>query len=160
MGAMGRLEPPTSERINIEGYEGSNDYVLTQLLKDIKEGRKNPEGIAAVISQALTKVLYTEKELKSKDLPDHKMFFFAGNPEVPMSMINRILGPMYARIDMFELDLLPTGELELAKSQLESASQKGFYTSSMYDSYALHLAKSMEAFAKYLWKLEGRKGDA
>ena len=157
IGAIMRLMPPSMTRMHIEGYTnpGSAHYVMTQLWNDIKEGRKNPEGIATVINQSLTHILYTEEELKSKEPPpEQEIRFFPCDPEVPRAMIKRILNPMYAKLEIFDLELLPINELEIAVSYLEGASQKGYYTRSMYDSYALHLAQSMEKFAKYLWKLE------
>ena len=60
---------------------------------------------------------------------------------------------MYEKIEIFDVELLPIGELEMAMSYLDSFSQQGYFTRTQFMSYALHLAQSMEKFEKYLWKL-------
>jgi hypothetical protein len=63
---------------------------------------------------------------------------------------------MYAKIEIFDVELLPITELEMAMSYLESFSKEGSFTMYQFMSYAFNLAESMEKFEKYLWKLDGR----
>ena len=101
-------------------------------------------------------MLFTSEEKQSKKAaPEVKYPFWSGNPAVPRAFISAIINPMYAKLELFELELLPINELEMAASYLDASARRGFYTRSMFNSYALHLAQSMEKFAQYLWKLKG-----
>lgn len=162
--AMMRLKPITPEQMQIEDYGktlGSGGYVselevTTQFLKDIREGKRKPDGSAMVINSALEKALFSDEELTSKGpLPDVRYSFCSGDPAVPRAMIQRVLNPMYAKLDIFELEHLPIHELEMAMSDLVTMSQQGCITRNAFLPYALHLAQSMERFAAYLWKLKG-----
>ena len=131
------------------------DAIINQVWQDIQEGKRKPDGSAMIINNALEQVLYSDEERKSKGLPPEKRYLFPQSSQaVPRSWLSRILNPMYAKIEIFDVELLPIGELEMAMSYLDSFSQQGHFTRHLFMSYTLHLAQSMEKFAKYLWKLE------
>lgn len=160
--AMMRLKP-VAAMIEIEGYGHSRgpghysvDLPIFLFWEDIREGKGDPGDSANIIHQAFQKVMFNNEERAMKAAPpDVKYPLYSGNLEVPKAMIKRILNPMYAKLDIFELELLPINELEMAMSYLNGISQSGFIRRYAFISYALHLAQSMEKFADYLWKLEG-----
>ena len=157
-----RLEPFWTPLIEIDGYGHatpsggwSSSLPAFSLWNDMKEGKRTPEGAANIIHQALSKVLFSDEERAMRSSPPDTTYrFSSGDPEVPRAMIRRILNPLYAKLEIFDLELLPIGELEMAMSYLDGFSQQGAMTRYGYISYALHLAQSMEKFGKYLWKLE------
>jgi len=168
--AIMRLKPPAAKRMFIEGYEEREDHsdlasdlrITGQLWSDVKEGRRKPDGIAMVIYQALEAALQPEGKKKKAKTPatEEKLPFGEGEPETAQATIKRVLNPMYAKLEIFDLASLPVNEMELALGQLEKAERNGHYTASMYDTYALNLAQAMERFAEYLWRLEGWDGES
>jgi hypothetical protein len=138
---------------DLSGYV-STEQTIDQLWNDIRNGKKEPDGSAMIIYNALEQVLYSDEERQNKGLPPEKKYPLSGSRAVPKSWLRRILNPMYAKIEIFDVELLPIGELEMAMSYLDSFSQQGYFTRTQFMSYALHLAQSMEKFEKYLWKLE------
>ena len=138
---------------DLSGYV-STEQIIDHLWKNIRNGKREPEGSAMIINNALEKVLYSDEERTNKGLPPEKKYPFPSSRAVPRSWLRRILNPMYAKMEIFDVELLPIGELEMAMSYLDSFSQQGHFTRHQFMSYALHLAQSMEKFAKYLWKLE------
>jgi hypothetical protein len=148
-----RMELFESGDWDLSGYV-STEGTIDQLWEDIRNGKREPDGSAMIINNALDKVLYSDEERKSKGLPPEKKYPFPSSRAVPRSWLRRILNPMYANIEIFDVELLPIGELEMAMSYLDSFSQQGYFTRGQFVSYALHLAQSMEKFGKYLWKLE------
>lgn len=160
-GAMMRLRPPIFQSIEIEGYSSTGDETVFQFWWDIKEGKRGPDGSAKIIDNALTKAIFSDEERTGKEsLPDETYPFFRGDPAISKAMIGRILNPMYAKLEIFDLELLPINELEMAMSQLDTFSQLGHMTTLGFSSYAYELARSMEKFAKYLWKLENWSHEA
>jgi len=133
----------------------SASETIHQLWQDIQNGRREPDGSAMIISNALEKVLYSDEERKNKELLPEKIYPFSSNLAVLTRLwVRRILNPMYAKIEIFDLELLPIGELELVMSDLDQFSQQEYFSRHKFMSCTLHLAQSMEKFAKYLWKLE------
>lgn len=160
IGAMMRLKP-IGHTIEIEGYSHytesggyGSDFPIFKFWKDIKEGKRNPDGVAMIIYDAFQKTLYSDEEKAMKSIPSLKYPLSIGETAVPTAMIKRVLNPMYAKLEVFELDRLPINELEMAMSYLDTFKELGYMERSTFGSYALHLAQSMEKFAKYLWKLE------
>jgi len=137
-----------------------NEYVsvseiIDQVWQDIENGRREPDGSAMIINNALEKVIYSDEERKNKELPPTKIYPFSSNQaSITRLWVRRILNPLYAKIEIFDLESLPIGELELVMSDLEKFSQQGYFSRNQFMSCAYHLALSMEKFAKYLWKLE------
>jgi len=160
--AMMRLRPPGAPMIEIEGYSHTtasggfgSDLPVFLFWIDIREGKREPGGAAQVIYEAFGEGLYSDEERAMTGVAPDKMYpFCSGDPEVPRAMIKRILNPMYAKLEIFKLDQLPINELEMAMSYLDAFSQRGHINRYGLSSYALHLAQSMEKFAKYLWGLE------
>jgi len=151
---MTRMELFDSGDLDLSGYVPT-EQIIGLLWADIENGRREPDGSAMIINNALEQVLYSDEERKSKGLPPEKRYLFPQSSQaVPRSWLSRILNPMYAKIEIFDVELLPIGELEMAMGYLDSFSQQGHFTRHQFMSYALHLAQSMEKFAKYLWKLE------
>ncbi|MBU2534729.1 MAG: hypothetical protein ABIK32_00945 [Chloroflexota bacterium] len=148
--AIERLNPVGNGIIEIEGLGRS-----LLVWKKIREGRKEPEGIAIIVGKAFEKVLCSEEEWTAKVTPpDVKYPFQSGDPDVPRSWIKQMLNLMYSKLEIFDLDLLPISELELAMSTLETFSQLGHITRDGFAVYSLRLAQAMEKFGKYLWKIE------
>jgi hypothetical protein len=138
---------------DLSGYV-STDQSMYNLWEDIRKGKRNPGGSAMIISAAIEKVIYSDEERKNKELPPEKIYQLNRSLAVDRSWIRRILNPMYAKIEIFDIELLPIGELEMAMSYLDSFSQQGHFTRNQFMVYNLHLAQSMEKFAKHLWNLE------
>ena len=149
-----RMELFESGDWDLSGY-ASTEQTIDQLWEDIRNGKREPDGSAMIIYNALEQVLYGDEERANKGTPPEKKYPFPSSQAVPRSWVRRILNPMYAKIEIFHVELLPIGELEMAMSYLDSFSQQGHFTRHQFMSYALHLAQSMEKFAKYLWQLEG-----
>jgi len=148
--AIERLNPIGNGIIEIEGYGHSCLF-----WKEIREGKREPKGTAIIIGKAFERVLCSEEEWSMKTTPPNKTYpFHSGDPDVPRSWIKQILNLMYAKLEIFDLELLPISELELAMSTLETFSQLGCLTRDGFAVYSLHLAQAMEKFGKYLWRLE------
>ena len=160
IGAMMLLKP-LGYIIEIEGYDPytesgyGSDIPIFKFWKDIKEGKRNPDGAAMIIYNAFQKTLFSDEERRMKSIPDIKYPLSVGATAVPTAMIKRVLDPMYAKLEIFELNLLPINELEMAMSYLDTFKQLGYMERNVFFSYALHLAQSMEKFAQYLWNIEG-----
>lgn len=143
----------------VESSDGlAVNLTIHQLWDDIRQGKRQPDGSAMVINNVLDKVLFSEEERAQKELPLDKTYslqnIWGGQRDVPKAFISRILNPMYAKLEIFDLELLPISELEQAMQHLEFFRQRGYVSRYDFMSYGLHLAQSMEKFAKYLWKLE------
>lgn len=151
---------PDYHGIQIEIYGGptksSDDASIPDVIwQAIQEGKRNPDGSAMTIYDVVLKVFFTDEERTSKELPPEKTYPFPrGCPAIAMGRIRRILNPMYAKLEIFDMQLLPIGELEEASTILDTFSELGHITRRGFTSYALHLAQSMEKFGKYFWKLE------
>ena len=163
IGAMMYLKPIGTPMIEIEEYGHSikpdhfdPDLPIFLFWQDIQEGKRGPEGAADVIYEVFQKVLYSDEERAMKKAPPDKTYpFDIRHLTFPRVTIRRILNPMYAKLEIFELELLPNNELEMAMGYLDTFAQSGYINRYTLISYALHLAQSMEKFAKYLWRLEG-----
>jgi len=130
---------------------------INQLWQDIENGRREPDGSAMIINNALEKVIYSDEERKNKELQHQKIYPFSSNQaSITRLWVRRILNPMYAKIEIFDLKSLPIGELEFVMSDLEKFSQQGYFSRHQFMSCAYHFALAIEKFAKYLWKLENR----
>lgn len=159
IGAMMRLIPPLFQKMKIEGYSDSlHGGGIFELWKDIQEGKREPADSATIIDNALSKAILSEGERQSEEdfekVLEQTYPFFGGDPRVPKAMIGRIVNPMYGKLEIFEIDLLPINELEMAMSELDAMSQLGHMTIRGFLSYASQLAQAMEKFAEYLWKLK------
>ncbi len=152
---------PLGHIIEIEGYDPytesggyGSDLPIFKFWEDIREGKRNPDGVAMIIYNAFQKTLFSDEERRMKSIPDIKYPLSVGETAVPTAMMKRVIDPMYAKLEVFELNLLPINELEMAMSYLDTFKQLGYIKRSTFCSYALHLAQSMEKFGVYLWKLE------
>lgn len=150
-----RLELLDSGDWDLRGYIGV-EQIIDGLWEDIRNGKTEPDGLAREITNALEGVLYSDEERESKALPPEKRFPFPTNRAVLRSWLRRTLNPMYAKIEIFDVESLPIGELEMAMSYLDLFSEQGYFTRHQFISYALHLTHATEKFAKYFWKLENR----
>jgi len=149
-----RMELSDKGDWDLTGYV-STEQTIDHLWEEVQSGKRKPDDSAMIIRNALEQVLYSEEERTHKGTPPEKKYSFPSSRAVPRSWVKRILNPMYAKIEIFDVELLPIGELEMAMSYLNSFSQQGYFTRHQFISYAHHLAQSMEKFAKYLWQLEG-----
>ncbi len=155
------LLKPAGAIIEIEDYPHSrgpghynSDLPIFLFWEDIKEGRRDPDGAAKEINDAFSNVLFSDEERVMKSIPDLQYPVSSSGTTGPSTMIKRIMNPMYAKLEIFELELLPINELETAIGCLDTFKQSGHMGRIEFISYVLHLAQSMEKFAKYLWKLE------
>lgn len=160
IGAISRLLPIGS-RIEIEGYGHDSNSgrpvgdPMTLYWKDIREGKKNPKGCGMIIGKAVEKSVYTEEEFKWKEVPPEQTWpFHNGDPDVPRSWLRGILNAIYSKLDIFDLNMLPIQELEMALSSLDSMSQNGYVTRTKYTSFSHHLAQAFEKLATHLWNIE------
>ena len=157
---MTRMELFDSGDLDLSGYVPT-EQIIGLLWADIENGRREPDGSAMIINNALEKVIYSDEERKNKELPPTKIYPFSSNQaSITRLWVRRILNPLYAKIEIFDLESLPIGELELVMSDLEKFSQQGYFSRNQFMSCAYHLALSIEKFAKYLWKLENWSGGA
>lgn len=151
---MARMELFESGEYDLSGYV-STEETIHQIWQDNQNGRREPDGSAMIISNALEKVLYSDEERKNKELPSEKTYQFPCNlAALTRLWVRTILNPMYAKMEIFDAELLPIGELELVLSHLDEFSQQGYFSRHEFMSCVLHLAQSMEKFAKYLRKLD------
>ena len=151
---MARIELFESGDYDLSGYV-STEETIYKLWQDIQNGREEPDGSAMIICNALEKVIYSDEERKNKELPGKKIYQFPRcKADLIRLWVRTILNPMYASIGIFDAELLPIGELELVMSNLDKFSKQGYFSRHEFMSCALHLAQSMEKFAKYLCKLE------
>jgi hypothetical protein len=133
----------------------SADQIINDIWENIEKGKEEPDGSAKIIMNVLEKVLYSDEERNKKGLPSEKKYTFPSNQaDLIRLWVRRILNPMYAKIEIFDLELLPIGELELVMINLDRFSKQGHFSRHEFVSFAFHLALSMEKFGEYLWKLE------
>lgn len=162
--AVWRLNPIGNKAIPIEGYNfttesgGYSSYQpLSLFWRDIETGKRKPDDAAEVLDEAIRKVMYSENERTTPNpSPDPHYMLGRGDLEVSKTMLRTILNPMYAKFEIFDLNLLPVDELETAMSTLEQVERLGYVTRFEFQVYAAHLNRSIERFGKYLWKLEHR----
>jgi hypothetical protein len=167
--ALWRLKPLTSQTIHIQGYDDGNteeskrrDAELNRMKQfwiDMRDGKKEPVNSALLLHAALHEVLFSKREgeKENKKPPPKKTYPLGdGDLEISRALIKGILNSLYAKLEIFDMELLPISELEIAMSYIEHFSQLGRGERKKFGTYAFHLALSMEKFATYLWKLENR----
>lgn len=136
------------------------DDVIGQVWRGIREGSREPKGSAVLIDKALFEVMYSNEEKKGeKSLvesdPGYRLVdIFGRERELPAGFTSRMLSTIYAKLDIFDLKLMPTKELERAMERLEFFRVKDYIIRSQLMFYAHELAVSIEKFGIYLWKLE------
>ena len=128
------------------------DALIVGVWEDIIEGKRAPEGLVMIIDSAIQKVIFSDEEREGKGLPIEKVYVI--KRDVPKLFVSRVLNPMYAKLEIFDLKLLPIHELELVMDHLESFRQQGCASNYKLMSYAHHVGESMEKFGRYLWRLE------
>jgi len=147
-----RFESSESGNWDWEGY-ASAGVNISHVWLDIRTGKRKPDGATLIITDELEGKLYRGKESKDKELPREKKNSFASSVAYIRSLVREVLNTMYAKIEIFEVELLPITEMEMAMNYLESFSREGCFTMYEFMSYAFNLAESMEKFEKYIWKL-------
>lgn len=136
--------------------------IISQLWKGIREGEKEPKGSAMLVSKAVYEVMYSDEEKKGERTliesdPKYQLEdIFGRERELPKAFISRILNTIYAKLEIFDMKLLPIIELERVMEHLEFFRAKDCIVRSQFIIYAGKLAQSMEMFGIYLWKLENR----
>jgi hypothetical protein len=136
--------------------------VISEIWRGIREGEREPKRSAELVSKAVSEVMYSDEEKKGEELlvasdPRYKLKdIFDRERELPTAFISWILNTIYARLDIFDWKLLPIKELEGAMEHLEFFRAKEDILRSQLMLYAGKLARSMEMFGIYLWKLENR----
>ena len=149
------------------GIVESNDgfrvnEVISKVWMGIREGEREPQGSAMLVSKAVYEVMYSEEEKKGERTlveidPKYKLEdIFGRERELPKAFISKILNTIYAKVEIFDLKLLPIIELEGVVEHLEFFRGKDSIIRSQFILYAGKLAKSMEMLGIYLWKLENR----
>jgi len=134
--------------------------IISQVWKEIREGEREPKGSAMLVSKAVNEVMYSDEEKKGERTliesdPKYKLEdIFGRERELPKAFISRILNTIYAKLEIFDMKLLPIIELEGVMEHLELFRAKDEIIRSQFILYAGKLAKSMEMFGIYLWKLE------
>lgn len=131
-----RLNSSGNKAIPIEGYSFTTEsggfsscQPLSLFWQDIEKGKRKPDGAAEVLDEAIRKLAYSEDEqLASSSSPEPRYRLGRGDLEVSKTMIRTILNQMYAKIEIFDLDLLPVDELEMAMSTLEQTERSGYIT--------------------------------
>ena len=138
------------------------DDVIGKVWRGIKEGSREPKGSAELITEAIFEVMHSNEEKKGKkslvesDPRYRLMDIFDRERELPTGFISRILNTIYAKLEIFDLKLMPIKELERAMERLAFFRVKNYIIRSQLMLYAHELAVSMEMFGIYLWKLENR----
>ena len=150
-----RFESSDSANWDLKRYEEAGN-TITHLWLDVRSGKRKFAGVASAIVNALEGGLYRGKESKDKELSGEKEYSFYSRAGWIRSLVREVLNTMYAKIEIFDVELLPITELEMAMSYLESFSEKGSFTMYQFMSYAMNLAESIEKFEKYLRKLDKR----
>jgi hypothetical protein len=134
--------------------------VIGQVWRGIREGSREPKGSAALISEAIFEVMHSNEEKKGgKSLaesdPRYRLTdIFDRERELPTGFISRMLNTIYAKLEIFDLKLMPIKELERAMERLQFFRVKDYIVRSQLMFYTHELAVSMEMFGIYLWKLE------
>jgi hypothetical protein len=133
--------------------------IVNQIWKDIREGERQPEGSAKGVKKAVHEVMYSDEEKKGQRTlverdPKYQLKnIFGRERELPTAFISRILNTIYAKLEILELKNLPIIELEGARDHLDFFENKKIIRSQIM-LYVDKVAKSMEMFGIYLWKLE------
>jgi len=136
--------------------------VIGQVWKDIREGEREPKGSGMLVQKAVYEVMYSDDEKKGKKTlaesdPKYQLEDpFGRERELPTAVIRSILNTIHAKVDIFDRRLLPVRELEGVIGHLEFFRAKDEVLRSQFILYAAKLARSMEMFGEYLWKLENR----
>lgn len=137
-----------------------NEYI-SQVWKEIREGEREPKGLAWLVDAAVWEVMYSREEKKGERTliesePKYQLKDIHGRErELPKAFVSWILNTIYAKVEIFDRELLPVRELEGAMEHLEFFRAKDEIIRSQLILYAGKLARSMEMFGEYLWKLEG-----
>jgi len=138
----------------LEGYISAGK-IINDIWENIEKGKEEPDGSAIIIENALEKVIFSDEERNKKELSYKEKYAFGSNQEHLIRLwVRRILNPMYAKIEIFDVELLPIEELELVMTALDKFSKQGGFSKYEFMSCAYHLALSMEKFGEYLWELE------
>ena len=136
--------------------------IISQIWGGIREGEREPKGSAKLVSKAVSEVMYSDEEKKGERTlieidPKYQLEdIFGRERELPKAFISKILNTIYAKLEIFDLKLLPIIELEGVMEHLEFFRAKDSIIRSQFMLYAGKLAQSMEMFGIYLWKLENR----
>ena len=136
--------------------------IISQIWGGIREGEREPKGSAKLVSKAVSEVMYSDEEKKGERVlvesdPRYQLKdIFGRERELPTALISRILNIIYAKLEIFDLKLLPIKELERVMEHLEFFRAKDSIIRSQLILYTGELAQSMEMFGIYLWKLENR----
>ena len=147
------FESSESGNWDVKGYESAGQTIFN-LWIDIRSGKRKPDKATLIIIDALEQGLYRGKVSKATEMEGEKKNSFKSSIEWIRSEVKVVLNTMYAKIEIFDVELIPIRELEMAMSYLDLFSEKGSFTMPQFLSYAFNLAESMEKFEKYLWKLE------
>ena len=150
-----RFESSESANWDLKGYQEAGT-TISHLWLDIRTGKREPIAVTSAIADALEGGLYRGKESRDKELPGEKEYSFYSSAGWIRSLVRGVLNTMYAKIEIFDMELLPITELERAMGYLESFSKEGSFTGYEFLSYAMNLAESMEKLEKYFWKLDNR----
>jgi len=138
---------------------GVND-IISQVWKEIREGRREPKGSAKLVNKAVFEVMYSDEKKKGErnlieSDPKYQLEGpFGRQRELPTAFISPILNTIYAKRDIFDTKFMPVKELEGVMEHLELFRAKDEISRSQFMLYAGKLAGSMEMFGEYLWKLE------
>jgi len=155
-------------RINEDGgiVESNDGFRVNEIISkvwiDIREGKREPKGSAWLVSKAVYEAMYSDEEKKGEKTviesdPKYQLEdIFGRERELPKAFISRILNTIYAKLEIFDLKLLPIIELERVMEHLEFFRAKDYIIRSQFILYAGELGQSMEMFGIYLWKLENR----
>lgn len=136
--------------------------IISQIWGGIREGEREPKGSAKLVSKAVSEVMYSDEEKKGERVlvesdPRYQLKdIFGRERELPTALLSRILNTIYAKLEIFDLKLLPIKELERVMEHLEFFRAKDSIIRSQLILYTGELAQSMEMFGIYLWKLENR----
>ena len=146
----------------VESSDGLGvDDIISQVWKEIREGRRKPKASAMLVMEAVNEVMYTDEEKKGERTlierdPKYQLEdIFGRQRELPTALISPILKTIYAKRDIFDTKFVPAKELEGAMEHLQLFRAKDEISRSQFMLYARKLADSMEMFGEYLWKLEG-----
>lgn len=147
----------------VESNGGFRVYeIISQVWNGIREGERKPKGSAMLVSKAVYEVMYSEEEKEGERTlieidPEYQLEdIFGRERELPTAFIRKILNTIYAKLEIFDLKLLPIIELEGVMEHLEFFRAKDSIIRSQFIVYADKLAESMQMFGIYLWELENR----
>lgn len=121
---------------------------------EIINAERDPEGSGVLISNAISQGIHSDEEENNNGMRTKKIYGLEGDLVIERSLIKSIVDPMYAKIEIFNIEWLPIEDMEVAMSYLNEFSELRKCTGEQLMTCVNGLAGSMEMFEKYIWRLD------